>query len=138
MSSYHSQNNVSNSFGITVVGHTDGKRDSDQSVVGGPIGDSLVDELGVRNNDDHVVIGADPGAAPAHGHNISVRVANFDAVSDSDWLLDKKDQSGDKTPHNRLQSEADTDANAPLTTTRLFKFRPADSRPIIKPRTNTR
>jgi hypothetical protein len=58
------EQNFSNTFGIAVVPDTNGKRYPDLPVIRSPVGNTLIDELGVGNNDDDVVVGLYPGATP--------------------------------------------------------------------------
>lgn len=138
MTPRNAKDNVADNRGIAFIGNAHRKRDSDQPVIGGPVGNTLIDELGVRNNDDYVVVGPDPGAPSSQRHDIPECVAHFDSIPKLDGLLHQKNQSGDEVADNRLKAEAYTDAKRPPTTTRLLRLRPADSRPIISPRINTK
>ena len=73
------EQNFSNTLGIAVVRDTNGKRYPDLPVIRSPIGNALIDELGVRNDNHHVVISSYPGAAPTQPNHVPVCITYFDA-----------------------------------------------------------
>jgi len=97
-------------LGIAVVGDADGKRDADLAVVGGPVGDALIDEFGVGDDDDDVFVGLNPSAAAAEADDVAVGVADLDAVTELDGLLEEQDEAGDKIADDSLKAQADADA----------------------------
>ncbi len=118
------EQDVADMLRLTAVADADRDGDADLAVVDGPVGDGFGDEVGVGNDVDDVVIGADPGAAGADVDDIAGGAADLDAVADADGLLKQQDEAGDEVGNGVLQAEADAEAERPAHDDQAVEIKP--------------
>lgn len=90
---------------IAFVVDPDRNAEADPIVVVAEVGDAVVDELGIGNDDVDIVIGPDSGAAGADFHHHALEIIDFDPVPDFDWALGEEDQAGNKVVGDIAQTK---------------------------------
>ena len=103
----------SNCCGVGSVSDAHIQGDSNLAIVCRPICDRFVNELGIWQDDDDVVIGPDPSTAAPNANNVSIRFTNFDTIAELDRMLNQQYQTRNKIAYRILQSQANADSKSP-------------------------
>ena len=133
MRSGYLQQHIADLGGIARIGSSDGKAEAHARVVGCPIGDALLDEVGVGDDDDNVVVGADPHAAGFHGDDFAEGAADFNAVANADRLFDEEDEAGEELTDDGLQAQTYAESKRAAENYETAEISPSDSRPMTSP-----
>lgn len=104
------QENLTDLFGIGIVGDPHGKVEPHVAVRVTPVHDLRGDEIGVRYDNGDVVVRDDGGGARRNIDDVAVYLADFDAIADFDGAFQQQDDAADEVVGNALKAEPDSDA----------------------------
>ena len=89
----HLVQNARDQSHVGAIGHADRNVDPDPRISVRPVGDGLIDELGVGNDDGNVVVGDDCSGAEVDVDDVALDILDGNPIVDPNRLLEQEDQS---------------------------------------------
>ena len=96
---------------VGAVGHAKRYAEPNTGIFIAPVGHPLRDEVGVRHNDRHIVIGNDRGAAQVDFAHLAGHTTNLDTIPNGDGPFRQDNQATDEIADDVLQAKPKTDAH---------------------------